>query len=73
MTATKRPITLQYAGPFTEARIVESAAGMLEIDQAYVDEHDAYYLVRGSSDGLHPEPKADFEHNHNLIEHEVIT
>ena len=73
MTATKRPITLQYAGPFTEARIVESAAGTLEIDQAYVDEHDAYYLVRGSSDGVHPEPKADFEHNHNLIEHEVIT
>lgn len=50
----KRPVQVEARGPFTSTDEIATLEGDFEIDDEYLDEHIAYYLIRGVDGELYP-------------------
>lgn len=54
MRARKKPVIVEFQGPFTDPEIVETLEGDFEITDEYLDEHGAYVVIRGVEGELYP-------------------
>ncbi|ELY68937.1 hypothetical protein [Natrinema versiforme] len=52
--ARKKPVEIEYAGPFTDPTIVETIEGDFEVDDEYIDKHGGFVIIRGIEDELYP-------------------
>jgi len=53
-TAEKRPVEVEYRGPYTEPREIETLEGNFEVDEEYVEEHGGYVIIRGVRGEVYP-------------------
>lgn len=53
-SARKKPVEVDFAGPFADTTTVETIEGDFEVDEDYLDEHGAYVIVRGVEGETYP-------------------
>lgn len=53
-SARKKPVTVEFTGPYYDTDTIETIEGDFEVDQDYIDEHDGYVIIRGVEDELYP-------------------
>jgi hypothetical protein len=53
-TARKKPVEVEYKGPYSQPDILDTIEGDFEVDQEYIIEHDGYVLIRGVNDEVYP-------------------
>ena len=52
--ARKKPVEVQFRGPYTDPDVVETIEGDFEIDDEYIDDHGGYVLIRGVEGEIYP-------------------
>lgn len=52
--ATKRPVAVEYMGPYIDPQVVETLEGDFEVDDEYIDEHGGYVIIRGVEGEVYP-------------------
>lgn len=52
--ARKKPVEVEYRGPYTDPTVVETIEGAAEVDEEYIDEHGGYVIVRGVDGEVYP-------------------
>lgn len=52
--AVKRPVYVEFAGPFHTTDVIETIEGDFEVDQEYLDEHGGYVIIRGIQGEIYP-------------------
>lgn len=52
--ARKKPVEVEFRGPYTDPQVVETIEGDFEVDEDYIDEHGGYVIIRGVDDEEYP-------------------
>lgn len=52
--ATKRPVDVEYRGPYTDPDVVDTLEGDFEVGQEYIDEHGGFVIIRGIQGEVYP-------------------
>lgn len=52
--ARKKPVEVEYAGPYEDPTVVETLEGDFEIDQEYIDRHGGYVIIKGVDGEQYP-------------------
>lgn len=52
--AEKRPVQIEYRGPYYTKDEIETIEGDFEIDEAYLDEHEGYVIIKGVQGEIYP-------------------
>ena len=52
--ARKKPVEIEFRGPYTEGDVIETLEGDFEIDQDYLDEHGGFVIIRGVDGEVYP-------------------
>lgn len=45
--ARKKPVEVEFRGPYTDTDTIETIEGDFEVDEDYIEEHDGYVIIRG--------------------------
>lgn len=53
-SARKRPVEVEFRGPYTDPDEIETIEGDFEVDEEYLDEHGGYVIIRGVQDEVYP-------------------
>lgn len=53
-TARKKPVEVEWRGPYVDPCFVETIEGDFEIDDEYLEEHDGYVIIRGVQGEVYP-------------------
>jgi len=53
-SARKKPVEVEYKGPFTDPKIVNTLEGDFEVDDEYIDKHGGYVLIKGVEGEIYP-------------------
>lgn len=53
-TARKKPVEVEWRGPFTDTTTVETIEGDFEVDDDYLDAHGGYVIIRGVEGEVYP-------------------
>lgn len=53
-TARKKPVEVQFRGPYHDTATIETIEGDFEVDEDYIDEHGGYVIIRGVEDEVYP-------------------
>jgi len=53
-TATKKPVEVEYKGPFTDRDTIKTIEGDFEIDADYIDKHGGYVIIKGVDGEMYP-------------------
>lgn len=52
--ARKKPVAVEFKGPFYDPRVVETLEGNFNVDQDYIDEHEGYVVIKGVEGEIYP-------------------
>jgi hypothetical protein len=52
--ARKKPVEVEFRGPYIDPQIVETIEGDFEVDEDYIDEHGGYVIIRGIEGEVYP-------------------
>jgi hypothetical protein len=52
--ARKKPVEIEYRGPYTDASTIETIEGDFSVDEEYIEEHGGYVVIRGVSGEIYP-------------------
>ena len=52
--ARKRPVEIEFRGPFYETDEIETIEGDFEVDEEYLEEHGGYVIIRGVNGEKYP-------------------
>ena len=52
--ARKKPVKIEYSGPYTDPSVVNTLEGDFEVDEEYIEEHGGFVLIRGVDDEVYP-------------------
>jgi len=52
--AQKKPVTVDYCGPFFDIDTVDTIEGEFVIDEEYIDRHNGYVIIRGVDGEVYP-------------------
>jgi hypothetical protein len=66
-SARKKPVEVEVRGPFTDPDVIETIEGDFEVDEAYIDEHGGYYLIRGVQGEVYPCAVDVFEETYEFV------
>lgn len=50
----KKPVEVEFRGPYTDTETVETIEGDFEVDEEYIDEHGGYVIIRGVEGEVYP-------------------
>lgn len=50
----KKPVEVEYRGPYHDPEVVETIEGDFEVDEEYIDEHGGYVIIRGVEGEVYP-------------------
>lgn len=53
-TARKKPVEVEFRGPYTDTATIETIEGDFEVDEAYIAEHGGYVIIRGIEGEVYP-------------------
>lgn len=53
-TARKRPVKVEFRGPYTDPDEIETIEGDFEIDESYIEEHGGFVVIRGVEGEVYP-------------------
>jgi len=52
--ARKKPVEVEFRGPYTETDTIETIEGDFEVDEEYIEEHGGYVIIRGIEGEVYP-------------------
>jgi len=52
--ARKRPVEVEFRGPYTDTDTIDTLEGDFEIDENYINEHGGYVVIRGVDGEVYP-------------------
>jgi hypothetical protein len=52
--ARKKPVVVEFRGPYTDTEIVETIEGDFEVNEEYINEHGGYVIIRGVEGEVYP-------------------
>lgn len=52
--ARKKPVEIEYRGPYHDTDTIETIEGDFEVDEEYVEEHGGYVIIRGMEGEVYP-------------------
>lgn len=52
--ARKKPVEVEYRGPYDDPAIIETIEGDFEVDEEYIEEHGGYVIIRGVEGEVYP-------------------
>lgn len=50
----KKPVEVEYRGPYFETDEIETIEGDFEVDEEYLDEHGGYVIIKGVQGEVYP-------------------
>jgi hypothetical protein len=53
-TARKKPVEVEFRGPYTDTDTIDTIEGDFEIDEEYINEHGGYVIIRGVEGEVYP-------------------
>lgn len=53
-SATKKPVQVEYAGPYDDPSFVDTLEGEYDIDEKYIEMHGGYVIIRGVDGEQYP-------------------
>jgi hypothetical protein len=53
-TARKKPVEIEFRGPYTDTDTIETIEGDFAVDEEYIDQHDGYVIIRGVGGEVYP-------------------
>lgn len=53
-TARKKPVEVEFRGPYTDTETIETIEGDFEVDGEYIEEHGGYVIIRGVEGEVYP-------------------
>lgn len=66
--ARKRPVKVEYQGPFHDIATIETIEGDFEVDEEYLADHGGYYLIRGVEGEVYPCSIRIFEETYEVVD-----
>ena len=52
--ARKKPIQVDFRGPYRDTDTIETIEGDFEVDEEYIAEHEGYVIIRGVEGEVYP-------------------
>jgi len=52
--ARKRPVEVEFRGPYTDTDTIDTLEGDFEVDENYINEHGGYVVIRGVDGEVYP-------------------
>lgn len=52
--AIKKPVPVEYRGPYRDTETVETLEGDFEVDDEYLEKHGGYVIIRGVNGEEYP-------------------
>jgi hypothetical protein len=52
--AEKKPVEIEYRGPYDDPEVIETIEGDFEVDEEYIDEHGGFVIIRGVEGEVYP-------------------
>ena len=52
--ARKKPVVVEFRGPYRDTETVETIEGDFEVDEEYIEEHGGYVIIRGVEGEVYP-------------------
>lgn len=52
--AKKKPVEIEFRGPYTDTDTIETIEGEFEVDEEYVEDHGGYVIIRGVEGEIYP-------------------
>ncbi len=68
--ARKKPVTVEFRGPYDDPTVVETIEGDFEIDEDYIDEHGGYVIIRGVEGEIYPCGLDVFRQTFEQVDHD---
>lgn len=65
--ARKKPVQVEYHGPYTSTGVIETIEGDYEVDEEYIEEHGGYVIIRGVEGEEYPCALDIFEETYEVI------
>lgn len=53
-SARKKPVVIEYRGPYYDTDTIETIEGDFEVDEEYIEEHGGYVIIRGVEGEVYP-------------------
>jgi len=53
-TARKKPVRVQFRGPYHDTDTIKTIEGNFEVDEDYIDDHGGYVIIRGVEGEVYP-------------------
>lgn len=66
--ARKKPVAVEFAGPFHTTDVIETLEGDFDVDEDYLDEHGGYVIIRGVQDEVYPCALDVFRETYEVLE-----
>lgn len=66
--ARKKPVEVEFRGPYTDPDVIETIEGDFEVDGEYIDEHGGFVLIRGVEGEVYPCAIDIFRETYEVIE-----
>lgn len=66
----KKPVEVEFAGPFDNLTTIETLEGDFEVDEDYLDKHGSYVIIRGVNGELYPCATDIFEDTYEVIDND---
>lgn len=52
--ARKKPVEIEYRGPYHDTDTIETIEGDFEVDEEYIEKHGGYVIIRGVEGEIYP-------------------
>lgn len=65
--AQKKPVEVEYRGPYEDTDTIETIEGDFEVDEEYIEEHGGYVIIRGVEGERYPCGLDIFRETHDTI------
>lgn len=66
--ARKKPVEVEFRGPYFDIETVETLEGDFEVDDEYLEEHGGYVLIRGVEGEVYPCALDIFESTYEVLD-----
>jgi len=65
--ARKKPVEVEFRGPYTDPQVVETIEGDFEVDEEYIEEHGGYVIIKGVEGEVYPCGLDIFEATYSVL------
>lgn len=70
--ARKKPVKIQYRGPYTDPTVIQTLEGDFEVDDEYIEEHGGFVVIKGVQNEVYPCGLDVFQETYDLLGGETL-